>query len=149
MGHLGAEPQPVTLPTDARGFTRAVTVEGTTVSTGDIGDSVPTADLTRSMAQLSGARAIGELAGVQRERFYALAMLRRPRTFSAPRAALTRWPTEYAKIREQYGKPIGSYQAVAHLLAEGLALIEGSISVLRHAAWGVDELDTDEAIRAA
>jgi len=25
---------------------------------------------------------------------------------------------DYAKIREQYGKQIGSYQAVAHLLAE-------------------------------
>ena len=56
---------------------------------------------------------------------------------------------DYAKIREQYGKQIGSYQAVAHLLAESLALIEGSVSVLRHAAWGVDELAPDQAIRAA
>ncbi len=35
------------------------------------------------------------------------------------------------------------------MLAEGLALIEGSISVLRHAAWAVDELDAAEAFRAA
>jgi hypothetical protein len=55
---------------------------------------------------------------------------------------------DYAKVREQYGSTIGSYQAVAHLLAEGLALIEGSISVLRHAAWGVDELEPEEAVRA-
>ena len=55
---------------------------------------------------------------------------------------------DYAKIREQYGKSIGSYQAVAHLLAESLALIEGSVSILRHAAWAVDELDPAEAIRA-
>ena len=55
---------------------------------------------------------------------------------------------DYAKIREQYGKSIGSYQAVAHLLAESLALIEGSVSVLRHAAWAVDELAPAEAIRA-
>jgi hypothetical protein len=38
---------------------------------------------------------------------------------------------------------------VAHPLAEGLALIEGSVSVLRYAAWGVDELRPAEAIRAA
>ena len=57
--------------------------------------------------------------------------------------------TEYAKVREQYGAPIGSYQAVAHLLAEGLALIEGSISVLRHAAWAVDELPGPHAVEAA
>ncbi|MFG1932380.1 acyl-CoA dehydrogenase family protein [Mycobacterium sp. NPDC048908] len=56
---------------------------------------------------------------------------------------------DYAKVREQYGATIGSYQAVGHLLAESLALIEGSISVLRHAAWGVDELPAAEAIEAA
>jgi alkylation response protein AidB-like acyl-CoA dehydrogenase len=56
---------------------------------------------------------------------------------------------DYAKIRQQYGKTIGSYQAVAHLLAEGLALIEGSISLLRHAAWAVDELAPAEAVHAA
>jgi acyl-CoA dehydrogenase-like protein len=56
---------------------------------------------------------------------------------------------DYAKVREQYGATIGSYQAVGHLLAEGLALIEGSISVLRHAAWAVDELPAVEAIEAA
>jgi Acyl-CoA dehydrogenase, C-terminal domain len=56
---------------------------------------------------------------------------------------------EYAKVREQYGSTIGSYQAIAHLLAESLALIEGSISVLRHAAWAVDELPAAEAVEAA
>ena len=60
-----------------------------------------------------------------------------------PRRATTR------RSVEQYGKAIGSYQAVAHLLAESLALIEGSVSVLRHAAWAVDELAPAEAIRAA
>jgi hypothetical protein len=56
---------------------------------------------------------------------------------------------DYAKVREQYGSTIGSYQAIAHQLAEGLALIEGSISVLRHAAWAVDELPAAEAVQAA
>jgi alkylation response protein AidB-like acyl-CoA dehydrogenase len=35
------------------------------------------------------------------------------------------------------------------MLAESLALIEGSVSVSRHAAWAVDELDANRAIRAA
>lgn len=52
-------------------------------------------------------------------------------------------------MREQYGKQIGAYQAIAHLLTESLALIEGSVSVLRNAAWGVDELEPAQAIQAA
>ena len=56
--------------------------------------------------------------------------------------------TEYAKMREQYGATIGSYQAVGHLLAESLALIEGCVSVVRHAAWAVDELPVTEAVEA-
>ena len=56
---------------------------------------------------------------------------------------------DYAKVPEQYSATIGSYQAVGHLLAESLALIEGSISVLRHAAWAVDELPAAEAMEAA
>jgi alkylation response protein AidB-like acyl-CoA dehydrogenase len=55
----------------------------------------------------------------------------------------------YAKVRAQYGHPIGSYQAISHLLAEGLALIEGSESILRYAAWAVDELRPAEAVKAA
>jgi hypothetical protein len=55
---------------------------------------------------------------------------------------------DYAKVREQYGATIGSYQAVGHLLAESLALIEGAISVSRHAAWAVDELPATEAVEA-
>lgn len=66
----------------------------------------------------------------------------------ASRGALT-LAAEYAKVREQYGSPIGSYQAIGHMLAEALTLIEGSISVLRHAAWAVDELSGEEAVRAA
>jgi hypothetical protein len=55
----------------------------------------------------------------------------------------------YAKVRTQYGKTIGSYQGVSHPLAEGLALIEGGTSVLRYAAWAVDEDAPADALRAA
>ncbi|MGD0554409.1 MAG: acyl-CoA dehydrogenase family protein [Streptosporangiaceae bacterium] len=55
----------------------------------------------------------------------------------------------YAKVRAQYGRAIGSYQGVSHPLAEGLALIEGGTSVLRYAAWAVDEEPAADAARAA
>ena len=54
----------------------------------------------------------------------------------------------YAKDRRQYGVAIGTFQAVQHLLAEALCLIEGAFSVALHASWAVDERAPDEA-RAA
>jgi hypothetical protein len=54
----------------------------------------------------------------------------------------------YAAERRQYGVPIGSFQAVQHLLAEARCLMEGSLSVALHAAWAVDNLAPDDA-RAA
>jgi len=55
---------------------------------------------------------------------------------------------EYAKERQQYGVPIGSFQAVQHLLAEAQVLVEGSISVAQYAAWAVDALPVADALEA-
>src|SRR5262249_56652768 len=41
----------------------------------------------------------------------------------------------YAGARQQYGVPVGSFQAVQHLLAEARCLMEGSHSVALHASW--------------
>jgi len=54
----------------------------------------------------------------------------------------------YAAERKQYGVPVGSFQAVQHLLAEADTLMEGSISVAQHASWAVDNLPPQDA-RAA
>jgi alkylation response protein AidB-like acyl-CoA dehydrogenase len=61
----------------------------------------------------------------------------------------TELATAYAKERRQYGAPIGSFQAVQHLLADAHVLAEGSRSVMVHAAWAVDALAPDEALAAA
>ncbi len=55
----------------------------------------------------------------------------------------------YAKDRHQYGSPIGSFQAVQHLLADAFVAMEGSRSVALHAAWAVDSLPPREALAAA
>ena len=57
--------------------------------------------------------------------------------------------TEYAKDRSQYGAPIGSYQAVQHMLAEAATLTEGAVSATIHAAWAVDALPPSDARAAA
>jgi len=55
----------------------------------------------------------------------------------------------YASTRRQFGHPVGSFQAVQHLLADALVLMEGSRSVARHAAWAVDTLTPGHALGAA
>ncbi|SEG92908.1 Acyl-CoA dehydrogenase [Thermomonospora echinospora] len=56
---------------------------------------------------------------------------------------------EYASVRRQYGKAIGSFQSVQHMLADAFVSIEGSSSVTRHAAWAADTLPPGEALAAA
>ncbi|MFN2537331.1 MAG: acyl-CoA dehydrogenase family protein [Mycobacteriales bacterium] len=57
--------------------------------------------------------------------------------------------TDYAATRRQYGAPIGSFQAVQHLLADAYVAMEGSRSIALHAAWAVDALPPAEALTAA
>jgi hypothetical protein len=57
--------------------------------------------------------------------------------------------TAYARERRQYGAPIGSFQAVQHLLADAFVAMEGSSSIALHAAWAVDALPPAEALAAA
>ena len=134
---------------DARGYRRALTLDGTTVSAVDVGAARDAVDLTRAAADVNGtATAVGDLDSDAAQRWLALALATTSADLVGTARGAHTLACDYAKIREQYGKSIGSYQAIAHLLAESLALIEGSVSILRHAAWAVDELDPSEAIRA-
>ncbi|HBZ70796.1 MAG TPA: acyl-CoA dehydrogenase [Deltaproteobacteria bacterium] len=51
----------------------------------------------------------------------------------------------YAQERKQYGVPIGTFQAVQHLLAEARCLMEGAFSATLYPSWAVDNLGPDEA----
>jgi hypothetical protein len=135
---------------DARGYQRALMLDGASVLAADLGAAGEAVDLTRSTAEVAGtASAVGEVDSEVAGRWLALAVATTSADLVGTARGAHTLACEYAKIREQYGNSIGSYQAIAHLLAESLALIEGSVSVLRHAAWAVDELAPAEAIRAA
>lgn len=46
---------------------------------------------------------------------------------------------DYAKIREQSGRPIGAFQAIQHHCANLLRNVEGARYILYHAAWNMQE----------
>ncbi|VBA58781.1 Caffeyl-CoA reductase-Etf complex subunit CarC [Mycobacterium attenuatum] len=135
---------------DARGYRRALLLSGTTVYAAELDSGRGGADLTRATAGITGSPApVGEISAGAAARWQALAVVATAADLVGAARGAHALACDYAKIRTQYGKTIGSYQSVAHLLAEGLALIEGSISILRHAAWAVDELEPAAAARAA
>jgi alkylation response protein AidB-like acyl-CoA dehydrogenase len=45
---------------------------------------------------------------------------------------------EYAKVREQFGQPIGSFQAIKHACAEMLVEVENAHAATYYAAWALD-----------
>ena len=55
---------------------------------------------------------------------------------------------EYAKVREQFGKPIGSFQAIQHKCANMMVQVESAKSATYYAAWAVAN-DVAEAHLAA
>lgn len=63
-------------------------------------------------------------------------------------AALFDQTLAYAKLRRQFGTPIGAFQAVAHELAELFVLLESARGAARHAARRI-AADGDDAHRAA
>ena len=77
-------------------------------------------DFSRPLARVMLDVAPAEALSVAAQRVVDLAAT----VLAAEAAGLARWllqtATEYAKVREQFGKPIGSFQAIKHMCAEML-----------------------------
>jgi alkylation response protein AidB-like acyl-CoA dehydrogenase len=56
---------------------------------------------------------------------------------------------EYAKVRVQFGRPIGSFQAVQHKCANMMIDIEGAKSAVYYAAWAVSSGVAEAPLAAA
>jgi alkylation response protein AidB-like acyl-CoA dehydrogenase len=118
-----------------------------------LGTVLDGADLTRELA----AAAPGAVPGAVGQpldddahlRWEALAlMLLCADMVGAMSGALT-IAVEYAKHREQFKRPIGSFQAIQHLAADQHVSTESSRSATYYAAWAIDGLAPAEALAAA
>ena len=54
----------------------------------------------------------------------------------------------YAKVRKQFGRPIGSFQAIKHKCADMLAQVEAARSAAYYAGWAVSEDNEERSLMA-
>lgn len=106
-------------------------------------------DFSRPLARVVLENALAEAVGVPAQRVIDIAAT----VMAAEAAGLARWAlqtaTEYAKVREQFGKPIGSFQAIKHMCAEMLLRSEQASVAATDAARAVAEGDENQLSIAA
>ncbi|MGW1028925.1 acyl-CoA dehydrogenase family protein [Streptomyces sp. NPDC002577] len=138
---------------DCQGADGALWVAGDgTVRRVGLGAAAPTTDPLRSVRALrSGATpaVLGRLDAEQRLYWQAWALVMVTSELVGAARSFVAQSTDYARERTQYGRPIGSFQAVQHLLADATVAVEACTSAVRYAAWCLDHASPAAALTAA
>ena len=117
--------------------------------------ALPTIDQTRKQARLGFAAAPARLIGadgaaapvIERTLATAAVLLGAEQLGGASKAL--EMAVDYAKLRAQYGRPIGSFQGIKHLCADMLVDLESAYSALYEALWTLEADTGDVALAAA
>jgi len=142
VGKIGGDLAVVSVPADADGVTL---------------EAMPALDATRKLYKVAFDGAAGALVARGGTAEKALADATRLATVAVCGELVggMQWildtTVEYAKTREQFGRPIGSFQAVQHMCADILFNLESARSAVYYAAWAVsvDDPGADAAVSVA
>ena len=115
---------------------------------------LPTLDQTRKLARLEFARTPGRLVGIEGQAWPAIA-----RALDLAAIALAAeevggaqrcldMSVEYAKVRYQFGRPIGSFQIIKHKCADMLLQVESARSAAQYAAFAAAEDSAEVPVMA-
>jgi alkylation response protein AidB-like acyl-CoA dehydrogenase len=124
-------------------------------SAGLLANALPTMDQTRRLARLEfvdvPARLVGTegtAAGLLDQTLDRAALALAAEQLGGAQAALD-MAVDYAKTREQFDRPIGSFQAIKHRCADLLLEIESTRAAVLYGAWAVAEAATDVPVVAS
>jgi alkylation response protein AidB-like acyl-CoA dehydrogenase len=124
-------------------------------ATGVTRESLPTMDQTRKQSRIELNDAPATLVGVEGAALeglettmqVAVAALAAEQVGGAQRVLNN--AVEYAKNRVQFGRPIGSFQAIKHKCADMLLDVESAKSAAYYAAWAAQERNDELPIAAS
>ena len=117
--------------------------------------ALPTMDQTRKQSRLEFAEVPGVLVGAEGGALEGLTtMLQVAESALAAEQVggaqrVLNNAVEYAKARVQFGRPIGSFQAIKHKCADMLLDVESAKSAAYYAAWASQELNDELPIAAS
>ena len=135
---------------DAAGAAAVLELRGRDLVRAPVTGTADSVDLTRIAAGSFGEpEVVGQVSAADAQAWTALGLALTCADLVGAMQGATELAVAYAAQRHQYGAPIGSFQAVQHLLADAHVATEGSKSVALHAAWAVDALPPAEALDAA
>jgi len=119
---------------------------------GFVAEPLSTMDQTRKQARLTFAGTPARLLGSLDEARTAVGTMLDHTAIALAaeslggNAKVLEMAVDYAKVREQFGRPIGSFQAIKHMCASMLVEVESSRSAVYYALWAasVGHEDTPE-----
>lgn len=136
---------------DAALATHALFLRDGELSVAGLGTPHPSADASRALRPVAGpARGLGlHVDDAVLLRWRSLALVTLAADALGAMSSVFEAAVAYAKTREQFGKPIGAFQAVQHLCADAFVRIEAIRSAVLFAAWSAAYEPPHEALLAA